>query len=207
MPDASPPVDISTRKRDLRQRMRALRRATAATGGPAAADAVAQRLLALAPLRDAVVFFTYVGVASEVATAPLIAALLAGGRTVLVPRCGEEPGAMDAVPVPPLADLVPGPHRIPQPRGDAEAWRGAIDVAVVPGLAFDRRGHRLGSGAGCYDRFLAHRRPRHVVGLAFDVQLADALPVEPHDVPVDYIVTPTRTLRPAPPRRPAPKRR
>ena len=65
-----------------------------------------------------------------------------------------------------------------------------VDVVVVPGLAFTADGHRLGQGGGWYDRFLV-RLPERVltVGVGFAEQLVDALPVEPHDVPLDLIVT------------------
>jgi 5-formyltetrahydrofolate cyclo-ligase len=64
-----------------------------------------------------------------------------------------------------------------------------IDVALVAGLAFDRRGYRLGHGAGYFDRFLSGR-PFAAVGLAFDEQMVDELPVEAHDVAMDVVVAP-----------------
>ena len=80
---------------------------------------------------------------------------------------------------------------------------GAVGVAVavfapaviVPGLAFDRRGHRLGRGAGVYDRFLATLAPHTLrIGVIPDAQLVDALPTEPHDVPMHLVVTEKRVI-------------
>lgn len=66
----------------------------------------------------------------------------------------------------------------------------SVDVVVVPGLAFTADGRRLGQGGGWYDRFLARTRSDcSSVGVAFDVQIVDDLPTEPHDVPVDLVVT------------------
>lgn len=66
----------------------------------------------------------------------------------------------------------------------------AIDLVLVPGVAFTADGWRLGQGGGWYDRFLPMLRPEAVtVGVAFAAQVVDALPVEPHDVPVDHLVT------------------
>lgn len=70
-----------------------------------------------------------------------------------------------------------------------------LDVVLVPGLAFDRNGHRLGRGAGFYDRFLKQLKPRTLlIGLAYDQQLLDDIPVEPHDFPLHLIITPTQTF-------------
>jgi 5-formyltetrahydrofolate cyclo-ligase len=64
---------------------------------------------------------------------------------------------------------------------------------VVPGLAFDSRGYRLGYGAGAFDRFLAGRRVL-TVGFGYDLQIVDRVPVEAHDVPVGWLVTESRAL-------------
>lgn len=73
-----------------------------------------------------------------------------------------------------------------------------LDLVVVPALAYDRQGRRLGYGGGYYDRTLAglrRLRPLCVVGVGYDWQLVDELPSEPHDQPVDMIVTPSRVVR------------
>ena len=82
--------------------------------------------------------------------------------------------------------LQPGRYDIPEPTG-AERQP---DVILVPGVAFDRRGHRLGYGRGYYDRALAARPQARRIGLCHSFQLVEALPEEAHDEPVDYIVTP-----------------
>jgi 5-formyltetrahydrofolate cyclo-ligase len=82
--------------------------------------------------------------------------------------------------------LQPGKFDIPEPVGAERT----PDVIVVPGVAFDRRGHRLGYGRGYYDRALAACPSARRIGLCHSLQLVDALPEEPHDEPVDYIVTP-----------------
>lgn len=75
---------------------------------------------------------------------------------------------------------------LPEQHPDAEE----IDVVIVPGLAFTRAGHRLGQGGGWYDRFLTRIRPDcATIGVAFEPQLVDALPIEPHDVQLDCVVT------------------
>lgn len=93
---------------------------------------------------------------------------------------------------------VPGRFGIREPRplpGD-EGARGGFDLVVVPGLAFDSRGRRLGQGFGCYDRFLAALGGTAVtVGLAFTRQLVPEVPVDAWDVPVDAVVTEDGVIR------------
>lgn len=89
------------------------------------------------------------------------------------------------------ADLeVRGRYRIPEPTGPLFTDLAAIDLALIPGMAFDREGHRLGRGKGYYDRLLANpafsRIPK--IGLCFDFQLIDSVDHEPHDVMMDHVV-------------------
>lgn len=72
---------------------------------------------------------------------------------------------------------------------------GIFDVALVPLVAFDSSCHRLGHGGGWYDRFLATQPHAIKIGLAFDIQQAASLPIEPHDIALDYIVTESRTYK------------
>ena len=79
---------------------------------------------------------------------------------------------------------------MPVPRAHAPVRTATLTAVIVPGLAFDRRGHRLGRGAGVYDRFLATLAPHTLrIGVIPDAQLVDALPTEPHDVPMHLVVT------------------
>ncbi|MCL2379247.1 MAG: 5-formyltetrahydrofolate cyclo-ligase [Coriobacteriia bacterium] len=98
-----------------------------------------------------------------------------------------------------LEDLLPGSFNIPEPGADLPiAKLEDIAVMLVPGVAFDRTGNRLGYGKGFYDRFLtsqstSSRRPL-LVGISFDETLFDMIPADDHDIKVDYIVTPTQTI-------------
>lgn len=96
-------------------------------------------------------------------------------------------------------DLRPGWRGVREPRSDRRrpVPPHTLDAVLVPGVAFDRQGHRLGYGGGHFDRLLARVRPDTVVvGVAFDVQVVDAVPHEAHDVPVDVVVTESGILRP-----------
>jgi len=97
----------------------------------------------------------------------------------------------------PDAPSVPGPFGIPQPARPRWISARQIDLVIVPGLAFDRLGDRLGRGGGHYDRLLAGCRCP-AIGIAPDAFLLDRLPAEPHDRRMDGIVTDRRTLRARP---------
>ena len=90
--------------------------------------------------------------------------------------------------------LVPDPYGAMQPPPDAPDAR--VDLAIVPLLGFTAQGQRLGQGGGHYDRLLAARPELVPIGLAWDCQLVDALPIEPHDRPLRGVVTPTRFYGP-----------
>ena len=92
------------------------------------------------------------------------------------------------------SSLVPDPYGAMQPPADAPEAQ--IDVAIVPLVGFTAAGQRLGQGGGHYDRMLAAQPALVPIGLAWDCQLVDALPLEPHDRPLRAVVTPTRFYGP-----------
>ena len=92
------------------------------------------------------------------------------------------------------SDLAPGPFGLLQPAPAADIAK--PDVLFVPLLGFTDQGQRLGQGAGHYDRWLGAHRQTITIGLAWDVQLVDELPLEDHDMPLTAIVTPTRIYGP-----------
>lgn len=124
-------------------------------------------------------------------------AALATGRMVVLPRV-DAPARMLALHrIDDLArDVAPGRHGIPEPRPECEPIApDAIDWVLVPGVAFDTLGHRLGYGGGYYDRLLPLLAPgaARVAG-AFELQIVDAVPHAAHDLPVDAIVTESRQI-------------
>ncbi len=92
------------------------------------------------------------------------------------------------------SDLEAGPHGLMQPGNDADVM--TPDVVFVPLLAFTANGGRLGQGGGYYDRWLAAHPGAFRIGMAWDMQLADKLPAEAHDMPLNAVVTPTRIYGP-----------
>lgn len=141
----------------------------------------------------------YLPFQNEVDTWGLIHALWGQGVRTLAPCCRPDcPGEMDLYSFQSVQDLRPGIYTIPEP----EPLRCALieprecEGMLVPGAAFDRHGYRLGLGGGYYDRLLSRIEPQtRTIGLAYDFQVVDALPREPHDQPVQVICTDTETIQ------------
>lgn len=144
----------------------------------------------------------YYSIRREVETRWMIEKLLSLGKEVSLPICTEDRD-LEAGLIRDLSELATtkfaGAHL--SKAGLLEPKMGAslmapesIDLIVTPGVAFDERGFRLGHGAGYYDRFLPKASRAHKLGLAYDFQVVKELPVEPHDIPLDSLLTPTRYL-------------
>lgn len=153
--------------------------------------AIHRKLLRLAAIRKATLVVCYVSLPYEVETRRLIQRMLALGKRVAVPKVWGASLRLFAVSNLDR-DLAPGAFNVPEPtskRLRPVALKDA-DAVVVPGLAFDRRGHRLGHGLGYFDRFLA-RLPKTTptIGLCFEFQLLDRLPTRPHDRAVHTVLS------------------
>ena len=139
--------------------------------------------------------FIYVDFRSEVETMDLIRRLVAAGKTISVPVTLLEESRLQAVRLTnPDTQLMPGCYGIPEPTPDqiavATVDPATIDTVLIPGSVFDTGGGRLGYGGGYYDRFLTESAPRAArVGVAFELQLVDRVPMEPHDQYMDVLVT------------------
>jgi 5-formyltetrahydrofolate cyclo-ligase len=150
----------------------------------------------LASYRGARVVLAYAGFGSELQTGDFLRRTLELGKTLLLPRVNRETKSLDIYEVKDLeCDLKPGIWGIREPNPDicSPADTRAVDFVLVPGVAFDSRGGRLGYGAGFYDRLLANRPSQAcIVAGAFEIQMIEHVPMHEHDVPVDVIVTEQR---------------
>jgi 5-formyltetrahydrofolate cyclo-ligase len=184
----------------LRRELLARRREMGEEEVDAKSRAVQARVEGLVWQRGAKTVMSYVSVRNEVRTQGLIASLLRDGIVVAVPLCLPE--TLDLLPcrIDSLEDdLEKGHLGIPEPKPARRIPLplGELDVVLVPGVAFDRCGYRLGHGCGYYDRFLAGLAPGvPKVGLAYDWQVVEKLPREVLDVPVDFIATEKEIVTP-----------
>jgi 5-formyltetrahydrofolate cyclo-ligase len=156
---------------------------------------------AIPGFESASVVCSYISFREEVETSELIAALLREGRRVVVPV--QVRGAARQLvfsEIRDLSELEPNDFGILQPPLEADRLvaAAAIPLFLVPGLAFDPAGGRLGYGLGCYDRAFADAAPGAIkVGLAFELQMLESVPADPHDVPMDFVVTENRVIHAA----------
>ena len=180
-------------KQVLRRRLRAARvdlppRVAAELGA-----AICARVLGMPAFLGAHALVAYAPVENEVDPGALVGVALAGGKSVYYPR--RTAGDVEFLESAPT-DLAPGSSTIPEPRSGTPlpSDGGEGVVFLVPGLAFDARGVRLGRGAGCYDRGLARHPHAARIGLAYEMQVVPALPEAAWDVRMDAVVTEARVL-------------
>lgn len=151
------------------------------------------KLLALEVFRSAKTIMSYVSFQGEVDTLAIIAEALKLGKRIAVPIVRKETKNIIPVLIEKLSDCTPGSYGILEPRFDIAKMLlpEDLDLVIVPGVAFDTRGNRLGRGAGYYDRFLSGLpAATPVIGLGFDFQITAAIPgLERHDRPVTTVLT------------------
>jgi 5-formyltetrahydrofolate cyclo-ligase len=136
----------------------------------------------------------YVDVRSEVRTRHYLATALTHGKKIVVPFCVD--GQLELFHLEDMNELEIGMYKILEPRKDLRERSGKkvavlqLDLIMVPGVAFDKRGARMGHGFGYYDKLLEHARPdAPFVALAFECQLFPEIPTQAHDVFMDKIIT------------------
>lgn len=192
-----PPGYIERRaKAELRKRLRGLRNTTPASACDLRSERIVQALLGLDALKPAtrVALFWPIVARHEVDLRPLGEALRARGARVAYPTIDPESNVMTFRFVDAVADLEVQGYGFAEPSAHAEEAT-VLDAVLVPALAIDSRGHRLGYGAGYYDRTLPRFCPPAVsIVVAFDFQLLVEIPWTEGDVACDWIVTDTRVL-------------
>lgn len=181
-------------KKQYRQKMLALRSGLAQALAWDKSQEIIQRFMGLEGLMEFRDYLTYLPVRNEVDTRPLLTRLMNMDKRVYVPRCDLEcKGKMDFFLIRGFSELKPGYQGIDEPCPDSSpvfANQGRA-VCILPGLAFDRSGCRLGYGLGFFDRYLKNLSgPAPVlVGLAYDFQVVETLPRDEWDVPMDIVIT------------------
>ena len=186
-------------KSELRKDVLKLRGAMSPEELKVKSDSVISRLQGLDEYRQARVVMAYVDFRNEVQTGALIESCLTGGKRICVPITDIAAKVLTPSEIKDFpGDLVPGAWGILEPRQECvrPLDPGEIDLVVVPGVAFDTNGDRLGYGGGFYDRFLPRTRTGTVfVALAFELQVRDNVYPGPHDCPMHILLTEERVLR------------
>lgn len=169
-------------KQQLRQLIRQRRQQHAGEDG----TAIIRRLCRHPRISQATTLLLYHALPDEVPTQALLDELVAQGKTVLLPRVVSYT-EMTLHRYTSPHDLKPGAFGILEPAGEPFTDYEHIDVAVIPGMAFDREGHRLGRGRGYYDYFLSRVPYVYKIGLCFPWQMVDEVPTDEHDVTMNWV--------------------
>ena len=173
-------------KKALRRAISGRKRAMTAEEIDRYSRELAEKLFAHPLYRQAPSLYAYLSYNQEVRTGEILRRCLADGKRLAVPKvCGDE---MEFLWLEDLEAVAPGAYGIPEPVADGPVADDPAALVLMPGLAFDRQGGRMGYGGGFYDRYLS-RHPGHpTIALCYGFQLVDRVEMEPHDIPVDAVL-------------------
>ena len=185
-------TDIAELKRRIRQQAMANRRAQ--SNRDSLSRDIFAKVTALPAYQAAQTVMYYVAMPSEVQTRDALVAALRSGKGVVVPYCVA--GELALCRLESLDELEPGTWNIPEPNRrlrslpEKQSQVTELDVIIVPGVAFDRRGGRIGHGKGYYDRLLARAEPKtRRIAVAYECQMFPEVPMSEHDIFMDTVVT------------------
>lgn len=190
--------DLFERKKQIREQAHANRKAQEEKDELSAA--ICDKFVALPEYASAKTVMYYIDVRTEVRTRQHLPLALASGKRIVVPYCVND--VLELFHLEDMDELAIGMYRILEPRDELRSVAAKrvpveeLDLVMVPGVAFDRRGARMGHGKGYYDKLLEHARlDTPLVALAFECQLFPEIPTQDHDVFMDKIITERETYR------------
>ena len=173
-------------KTELRKMIREKKRAMTMSEIDAKSAELGRLFRQTAAYRDAKTIYGYLPYNQEIRTTPMLEQALADGKRVAVPKCyGDE---MRFIFMEDLSKVEKGYANIPEPIADGPIADDETALVLMPGLAFDREGHRIGYGGGFYDKFLAAEPNHPTLALCYDFQMMDHLETEEYDIPVDTVL-------------------
>ena len=173
-------------KKQLRRMIRERKRAMTEAEIQSRSEALAQLLYASEAYRNAKTIYGYLPYNQEVRTVPMLEQALRDGKRVAVPKVfGDE---MKFLYLQDLTQVAKGYAGIPEPIADEPVAEDKTALVLMPGLAFDPEGHRIGYGGGFYDKFLAAEPDHPTLALCYEFQLLPKLETEEHDIPVDVVL-------------------
>jgi 5-formyltetrahydrofolate cyclo-ligase len=191
--------EIVAQKRVLRDAVLAHRAALSARERVAASAAITAKLIAHPACARSRCVLAYASFGDEVDTTALLNHVLQSGKVLVLPRIDKSTRQLALHQVSALSDLVKGMWDIREPRAESPLAKLAeVDFVLIPGLAFDRHGGRLGYGGGCYDKLLSTASVNQVnaetpalarLSAAFSCQIVDTVPMTPHDIYIPTIIT------------------
>lgn len=173
-------------KRELRRTIRALKRQMTEELIQQKSELLCRMFTATDAYRNAKALYGYMSYNQEVRTLPILEQALRDGKRVAIPKCyGPE---MRFIWIEDLTQVEKSSFGIPEPIADTPVADDKTALVLMPGMAFDPQGRRIGYGGGYYDKFLAAEPDHPTVALCFDFQMVEQFPVEEFDVPVELVL-------------------
>ena len=173
-------------KKTLRKKIRELKREMTPEQIKGKSNRLCEMFLASDFYRNAQTIYGYLPYNQEVRTTPIVERALKDGKRVAVPKVyGDK---MNFIYITNLNQVAAGYCGIPEPVSDEPIAEDTTALVLMPGVAFDLQGHRIGYGGGYYDKFLAQEPEHPTVALCYDFQILQELPVEKYDIPVDLVL-------------------
>lgn len=176
-------------KQQMREVLVQRRRMLSAEERAEQSDKILQQLEQMPSFQEAKTVLLYYPMNNEVDVLPLFKKYK-HSKMLLLPVSHRK--EMTVSPYEGNAQMHRGRFRIPEPT--TPSYQGKIDLIVVPAVAFDKKGHRLGRGGGYYDRFIKKQSHATLVGVGYDFQLVNEVPMLLHDQKVHYVITPSQTI-------------
>ena len=173
-------------KKELRSYIRQRKRAMSEEEILLRSEKLGELFLKSEAYRNARTIYGYLPYNQEVRTTPMLAQALKDGKKVAVPKVyGNE---MKFIYLSDLNQVEKGYSGIPEPIADGPIGDDETALVLMPGMAFDPQGHRIGYGGGFYDKFLAEEPNHPTLALCYDFQMLPKLETEEHDIPVDFVI-------------------
>ena len=173
-------------KKELRKKIREQKRAMSVEEIEERSARLAELFLASAAYKNAKTVYGYLPYNQEVRTVPMLEQALRDGKRVAVPKCyGDE---MRFIYMEDLSLVEKGYAGIPEPVADGPVAEEETALVLMPGMAFDPQGHRIGYGGGFYDKFLAAEPNHPTLALCYSFQMLPHLETEEFDIPVDTVL-------------------
>ena len=174
-------------KKALRREISAQKRSMTAEQIESASRRLADQLFATDAYQQAQSIYGYLSYNQEVRTESILRRAMIDGKRVAVPKVyGDD---MKFIWIEDLDLVAPGYYDIPESIADGPVADDEMALVLMPGLAFDPEGHRIGYGGGFYDRYLAAHHDHKLVALCYDFQIFDHLDTDVHDIPVNLVIS------------------
>ena len=175
-------------KNVIRNTNKKIRREMIRTEAVAKSAAASLKFLETDIYKNANVVMVYKPIGNETDTTDIIKQAYFDGKQIVVPVTNGETGEITPKIITQTTEFNQGAFSVDEPIGGITADVADIDVVIVPGIAFDKKGNRIGFGKGCYDMFLNNCMAVKI-GFCYEFQLSDNIPADKHDIKMDYIIT------------------